>query len=78
MPTKITDSIFLGDDIIAHVYKKINRIFNGLLLIKLHISSIAQEDKLIIILQWKECAFLPLTGIKSTYKISLTKMLLMQ
>ena len=29
MPTKISDCIFLGDDIIAHVRPKITRIFNG-------------------------------------------------
>lgn len=77
MPTKITDSIFLGDDIIAHVCTKINRIFNGLRLIKLHISSIVQADKLIITPPSKACASSPSTGMKLTYKTSSTKMSLM-
>ena len=78
IPVKITDSIFMGDEVIAHVQQLLRRILNGSLSIKSPMSSTAQAGTAPIIPQSKECVFSPLTGPKIIYSISSTPMSSMQ
>ncbi len=71
IPVKITDYIFMGDEVIAQVIESIVRTSNGLHSTRSRMLSIVQVDTVLITLQLKECVSLPLTGLKAIYSTSL-------